>query len=114
MKRFLRIARTVLIVAAITLALDFVLTATVLSYFVDRERDTAARTDWRVYTGAPYHHDLEPNLEKLRVWGRTVYPWKADRYGFRTGECAPGEDEKSWPAIFVVGDSFVEALGSSY
>ena len=114
MKRFLRIARTVLIVAAITLALDFVLTATVLSYFVDRERDTAARTDWRVYTGAPYHHDLEPNLEKLRVWGRTVYPWKADRYGFRTGQCAPGEDEKSWPAIFVVGDSFVEALGSSY
>jgi hypothetical protein len=110
----LPIIRTVLVVAAITLALDFVLTATVLRHFGDSERDAAERSGWRVYTGAPYHHDLEPNLEMPRVWGRTLYPWKADRYGFRTGTCAPGEAEKSWPAIFVVGDSFVEALGSTY
>jgi hypothetical protein len=114
MRRPVRLVRTVLVVIAITLALDFVLTAAVLSSFANTDREVAERSGWRVYTGAPYHHDLEPNLEMPRVWGRIVYPWKADRYGFRSGKCAPGEAEKSWPGIFVIGDSFVEALGSSY
>jgi hypothetical protein len=114
MTRVLRTLRTVLTVVGITLALDFVLTTTVLSRFMNQERDAAEASISRIYTGAPYHHDLEPNVETPRAWGRVIYPWKADRYGFRTGTCGPGEAEKSWPAIFVIGDSFVEALGSSY
>jgi hypothetical protein len=47
-------------------------------------------------------------------WGNISYSWRTDRYGFRIGACAPGEVEKSWPAIFVIGDSFTEAMGSSY
>jgi hypothetical protein len=104
----------VLVVIAVTLALDFALTATVLPHFISKDRDAAEAGNLRVYTGAPYHHDLEPGVETPRVWGRIIYPWKADKYGFRTGTCGPGEAEKSWPAIFVIGDSFVEALGSSY
>lgn len=49
-----------------------------------------------------------------RVWGRIIYRGKSDKHGFRTGTCAPGEAEKAWLAIFVIGDSFVEAIGSSY
>jgi hypothetical protein len=114
MRRVARITRTALVVVAITLTLDFVLTATVLPPFINKDRDVAEAAKWRVYTGAPYHHDLAPGIETPRVWGRIIYHWKADQYGFRTGTCAPGEAEKSWPAIFVIGDSFVEALASSY
>ena len=114
MKKIFRIVGTVLSIAAITLFLDFAATMTVLQDVFGTQRDDAEAGNLRAYTGAPYHHDLVPNLETPRVWGPIIYPWKADRYGFRTGTCAPGEAEKSWPAIFVIGDSFVEALGSSY
>jgi hypothetical protein len=114
LKGLLRLAGTVLAVAGITLALDFVLTATVLQYFIDKSRDVAEAGNRNAYTGAPYHHDLIPNVETPRVWGPVIYPWKADHFGFRSGTCAPGEAEKARPAIFVIGDSFVEALGSSY
>ena len=36
------------------------------------------------------------------------------QYGPRTGTCAPGEADRSREAIFVIGDSFTEALGASY
>src|SRR5262249_32683993 len=113
MKRVLRYAGQALVIACITLALDYVLTATL---FADQKRALAEADagNWTVYQPAPYHHDLIPNRESTRVWGDVIYPWKTDKYGFRTGRCAPGEAEKSLDGIFVIGDSFTEALGSSY
>ena len=49
-----------------------------------------------------------------RATGQGTLPWKTDQWGFRTGTCAPGEAEKKREAIFVIGNSFAEALGSSY
>jgi hypothetical protein len=114
MRKAFRIVGAVLSIAAITLFLDAIATATVLQGVVNTDRDAAEAGNLGVYIQAPHHHDIIPGIETPRVWGRVIYPWKADRYGFRTGTCAPGEPEKAWPAIFVIGDSFVEATGSSY
>lgn len=114
MRKAFRIVGTMLSIAAITLFLDAVATATVLKGLADTDRDAAEAGNLGVYRKAPYHHDIIPGIETPRVWGRVIYPWKADKYGLRAGTCAPGEPEKTWPAIFVIGDSFVEALGSSY
>ena len=70
--------------------------------------------NWPVYLPAPCQHDLIPNRQSTRVWGNVIYPWKTDQYGFRTGPCAPGEADRDRDAIFVIGDSFTEALGSTY
>lgn len=113
MKRVLRWAGEVLVIAGITLALDYVVTATLFA----KQKRALAEADagnYTVYTPAPYHHDLIPNRQSTRVWGNLIYPWKTDRYGFRTGACAPGEADRSREAIFVIGDSFTEALGSTY
>jgi hypothetical protein len=112
-KKAWRFAAQVLVIAAVTLALDFVLTATLFSS-VKQAMLAAEEGNYRVYIAAPYHHDLAPDLKTTRVWGNILYPWESDSYGFRTGKCAPGEAEKAWPAIFVIGDSFTEALGSTY
>jgi hypothetical protein len=114
MRKAFRIVGTVLSIAAIALFLDAVATATVLKGLVNADRDAAEAGNLGVYIQAPHHHDIIPGIETPRVWGRVIYPWKADRHGFRTGACAPGEAETAWPAIFVIGDSFVEGLGSSY
>ncbi len=113
MRRILRFVGQVLVIAAVTLALDFVLTATLLDN-LKRAFAEAAAENHLVYQPAPHHHDLVPDVKTTRLWGNMFYPWQTDRYGFRTGTCGPGEAEKAWPAIFVVGDSFTEALGSSY
>jgi hypothetical protein len=113
MKEVLRILGHVLVVIVITLALDFVLLATVFSGMKQHWQD-AATAYAQSYMTTAYHHDLAPNVKLDRAWGNTVYPWRTDRYGFRIGDCAPGEAEKNRPAIFVIGDSFVEALGTSY
>jgi len=113
MKRVLRWAGEALAIAGITLALDYVVTATLFA----KQKRALAEADannYTVYTPAPYHHDLIPNREATRVWGNLIYPWKTDRYGFRTGTCAPGEADRNHEAIFVIGDSFTEALGSTY
>ena len=100
-------------ILVITLALDFVLLATVFSG-LKRDWADAASAYAQAYIYTAYHHDLAPNVKSTRVWGNIVYSWQTDRYGFRIGACAPGETEKDRPAIFVIGDSFVEAIGSSY
>jgi len=100
-------------IVVITLALDFVLLATVFSG-LKRDWADAASAYTQAYIYTAYHHDLAPNAKSTRVWGNIVYSWQTDRYGFRIGACAPGETEKDRPAIFVIGDSFVEAIGSSY
>jgi hypothetical protein len=112
-KRVLRWVGQALVIGAITLALDYVLTATL---FAQQKRALAEADagNYVVYIPTPYHHDLIPNRTSTRVWGNVIYPWKTDQWGFRTGTCAPGEAERSREAIFVIGDSFTEALGSSY
>lgn len=111
MKSVLRFVVQALAVAAITLVLDFILTATL---FADLKKSWAEAARPGVYMPAAHHHDLVPDRELTRVWGAVRYPWKTDRFGFRTGTCAPDGPEKSREAIFVIGDSFTEALGSSY
>lgn len=113
MRRVLRWVGQALVIGAITLALDYVLTATL---FAQQKRALAEADagNYVVYIPAPYHHDLIPNRTSTRVWGNVIYPWKTDQWGFRTGTCAPGEADKKRDAIFVIGNSFTEALGSSY
>ena len=113
MKRALRILGQAFVILVITLALDFVLLATVFSG-LKRTWADAATSYTRAYITTAYHHDLAPNANSERAWGNIVYAWRTDRYGFRTGACAPGEAEKDRPAIFVIGDSFTEGSGSTY
>lgn len=113
MRKLLRLLGQVFVILVITLTLDYVLLATVLSGW-KRNWEDAASAYARAYIHTAYHHDLAPNVKATRVWGKIAYPWQTDRYGFRIGTCAPGEAEKKWPAIFVVGDSFTEGIGSSY
>jgi hypothetical protein len=113
MKKVLRVLGQAIVIIVITLALDFVLLATVFSG-LKRDWADAASAYTQAYIYTAYHHDLAPNAKSTRVWGNIAYPWQTDRYGFRIGTCAPDEAEKDRPAIFVIGDSFTEAIGSSY
>ena len=113
MKKVLRMLGKAVAIVVITLALDYVLLATVFSD-LKRSWTDAASAYAQAYIYTAYHHDLTPNAKSTRVWGNISYPWQTDRYGFRTGACAPGEAEKDRPAIFVIGDSFTEAIGSTY
>ena len=112
MRRVLRGVGTVLAILVITLALDFVLTATLFAGI--KRAMTGAAENHHVYRPVSYHHDLLPDVRTTRIWGNILFPWATDRYGFRTGECAPGETEKTWKPIFVIGDSFTEGVGSTY
>lgn len=112
-KRVLRIIGQVFVILFVTLTLDYVLLATVFSDWKRNWAD-AATAYTQAYIHVPWHHDLAPNQNSMRPWGKVLYPFRTDRYGFRTGTCAPGEDDKSKPAIFVIGDSFTEALGVPY
>jgi hypothetical protein len=113
MRALARAIGRVVAILLITLALDYVLLATVFSD-LKRHWADAATAYTQSYISSPLHHDLAPNVSSERAWGDIVYHFQTDRYGFRTGRCAPGEGEKSWPAIFVVGDSFTEGIGTSY
>jgi len=68
MKRVLYCAGQALVIAGITLALDYVLTATL---FANQKRALAEADagNYVVYQLAPYHHDLIPNRTSTRVWG---------------------------------------------
>jgi len=109
----LRVFGQALLILVITLALDYVLLATLFPGW-KRNWSDAATAYTQAYISAPYDHDLAPNANSTRAWGNVAYSWQTDRYGFRTGVCAPGEAEKSRPAIFVIGDSFTEGIGSAY
>lgn len=113
LKSALRIAGQAFAILVITLILDFFLTATLFSglksTWVNADTGNA-----RAYVQTPYHHDLRPDTESTRLWGSILYPWRTDRLGLRTGTCAPSEPDKNREAIFVIGDSFTEALGSTY
>ena len=113
MKKVLRVLGQALVIVVMTLVVDFVLLATAFSG-MKRSWADAATAYTEAYILTDYDHDLAPNAKSQRAWGNIVYPWQTDRYGFRIGDFAPGEAEKDRPAIFVVGDSFTEAIGSSY
>src|SRR6267154_4144533 len=113
MKKVLRVLGQALVIVLMTLVVDFVLLATVFSG-MKRSWADAATAYTEAYILTDYDHDLASNAKSQRAWGNIVYSWQTDRYGFRIGDCAPGEAEKNRPAIFVVGDSFTEAIGSSY
>lgn len=113
MIKALRMLGQAFVILLITLALDYILMATMFAG-MKRGWADAATAYTRAYIATAYDHDLRPNANSVRVWGNVTYPWHTDRYGLRIGECAPGEAQKSWPAIFVIGDSFTEAIGASY
>jgi hypothetical protein len=114
MKRALRILGQVCVILVVTLALDYLLLATVFSD-LKRHWTDGATVYAQAYIPSPVlHHDLAPNQDSERPWGNIVYRFRTDRYGFRTGECAGGESDRNKPAIFAVGDSFTEALGVNY
>jgi hypothetical protein len=113
LKRFLRGLGQVAVIIAVTLALDYLLLATVFSDW-KRNWSDAASAYTQAYIHVPWHHDLAPNQNSERPWGKALYHFETDRYGFRTGTCAPKESDKSKPAIFVIGDSFTEGLGVPY
>jgi len=113
LKRLLRILGQVCVVLAVTLALDYILLATVFSDWKRNWAD-AATAYTQAYVRVPWHHDLAPNQNSMRPWGKILYPFRTDHYGFRTGTCAPGDGDKNKPAIFAVGDSFTEGLGVPY
>src|SRR5262245_15783997 len=112
-KRVLRIVGQACAIFAITLALDHVLLVTVFAHWKRNWQD-AATAYTQAYIHVLWHHDLAPNRNSMRPWGKVLYPFRTDRSGFRTGTCAPDEDDKGKPAIFVIGDSFTEGLGVPY
>jgi hypothetical protein len=113
MKRVLRILVQALGIILITLALDYIVLATVLSDWKRHWADGATAYT-QAYVLSSLHHDLAPNQNSTRPWGNIVYPFRTDRYGFRTGDCAPDDGDKGKPAIFAIGDSFTEAVGVPY
>jgi lysophospholipase L1-like esterase len=110
LKSTLRIAGQLLAIVAITLALDFVLTATLFAS-VKKSFGAAENSRHLIYVAYPHGHDFRPNVDTTRVWGTAIYPWKTDKYGLHTGGCAPGDAEKAWKTVFVIGDSFTEGMG---
>jgi len=113
LKKTLRVLGQAFVILLVTLALDYVLLATVFSDWKHRWADGASAYT-QAYILTPLHHDLAPNQNSERPWGNIVYHFQTDRYGFRTGTCAPGENDKTKPAIFAIGDSFTEGLGVPY
>ncbi|HYD16053.1 MAG TPA: hypothetical protein VEA77_06600 [Hyphomicrobium sp.] len=104
--------RSVAIIVAVTLALDFVVTLFIPAAMLDSW--VAARDrDAQIYDRTvAWHHDIRPNLDTTRLWGQTRYPFRSDRHGFRTGRCgAEGSPLETEKTVFIVGDSFAEGLG---
>jgi hypothetical protein len=71
MKRALRFTGQTLLVAAITLGLDYGLTATLFSG-LKRTWLEADAANLNAYIATPYHHDLRPNQKSTRVWGNIL------------------------------------------
>lgn len=112
---WLSVLRQMGIVVLATLAIDFAVTlfipaATLDTWMAARDRDA------QIYDrNVPWHHDIRPNLETTRLWGREHYPFRSNSHGFRTGKCAAERTAAERDrAVFVVGDSFAEGLGLAF
>jgi hypothetical protein len=105
--------RSALVILLITLTIDFCVTQFIPNRYLDvliaaKERDAGVyRYD------VPWHHDLMPNVERVRRWGPAEYGYKSDKDGFRTGRCADTPLDKD-NTVFVIGDSFVEGMGVEF
>ena len=67
MRKAFRIVGTILSVAAITLFLDAIVTATLLPGVINTDRDAAEAGNRRAYVHADYHHDIFPDRDMTRV-----------------------------------------------
>ena len=112
MTRVWQPVRTVAIVVAVTLTIDFVVTLFIPAQTLDswlraRDRDAA------VYDRTvPWHHEIRPNLDITRLWGGQTYRFNSDAFGARIGPCAADDPASERDrTVFIVGDSFVEGLG---
>ncbi|MEQ1359181.1 hypothetical protein ABLW26_23025, partial [Salmonella enterica] len=76
-RRVLRVVGQVALVIAVTLTLDYVLLSTVFADWKKNWAD-AASAYTQAYVHAPWHHDLAPNQNSMRPWGRTLYPFRTD------------------------------------
>ncbi len=107
------VARQTLIILAIYLAIDVGLAQILPPEWLDPGK-RAERIDQAVFDlGVPYDHGLKPNVSIDRQFGPIVYPFKTDRFGFRTGDCAGTDADlaNGKPSVFVIGDSFAEGMG---
>jgi len=110
LKGLFRILGQVCAILAITLALDYILLATVFSGW-KRSRDDAATAYTQAYVLAPVittSHRIRTPCD--RGAGSSI-PFAPT---VMVSGPAPGEGDKSKPAIFVIGDSFTEALRVPY
>jgi hypothetical protein len=103
---------TLATIGAITVAIDLFISAFVPADFFDYwVKGIPIGKPALVLTPA-LHHDLRPNLDVQRGWG-AAYRLRTDAFGLRTGDCAGNRTETA-PAVFVVGDSFVEGPGLDF
>lgn len=112
MRQRLAWVRSLAIIVAVTLLLDFSITTIVSRAYLDEFIPLGFQDEENYRLDVPWHHELRPNLRAQRRWGPFKYPLATDEYGFRTGECA-GNDaaHERDNTVFVVGDSFAEGLG---
>ena len=115
MKRIRSGIFTIAAIAAITLALDFLVTLFVPGRHLDAWVRLREKDDLVYDRTVAWNHTVKPNLALTRNWGPGSYPYASDGDGFRTGRCAAtgAADEKD-RTVFVIGDSFVEGIGVSF
>jgi lysophospholipase L1-like esterase len=112
-RKFRTVARQMSIIVAIYLAIDIGLAQILPPEWLDPGK-RADRIDKAVFDlDVPYDHDLKPNVSIDRQFGPIIYPFKTDRFGFRTGDCAGTDADLAAgkPSLFVIGDSFAEGMG---
>ena len=108
----LRILGQVCAILAITLALDYILLATVFSDWKRNWAD-AATAYTEAYVRVSWHHDLAPNQNSMRPWGKILIPSAptvmVSEPGLRTRR-----RRQEQACHFVIGDLFTEGLGVPY
>lgn len=77
----------------------------------------------KYYRAVEYHHDLIPSLDTQRAWAGGAYRHITDSKGLRSGPCADtgripdsaaATPAKNRRTVFIMGDSFTEALGVDF
>jgi hypothetical protein len=115
MKRLLSVLRSVAIIGAITLAIDFLGTQFIPSRSLDPWVAAREEDDKIFDRHGPLNHEFKPNLNVVRGWGPVRFPFATDQYGLRVGKCAadnPAAEKDN--TVFVVGDSFAEGISLPY